>query len=411
MSYILFYFEEKVQGWCNGMKWIGFPPVLSLILLIPVVFLHNREAAYYIPAVVWGTVIASYICLCGVSVFYLVRNEQKYGFGITAVAQGLMLSIVSLQLGVTFLSWLGLVLFLIGLMSLFYYATRGDVQSDVVKKETDEDKETEREHIDNVLAKLNLPVCIVDNKGIIAKASPRFCEVLDKSESDVDGEIISDVLPIDDGNVMLASGKWWISQVKEGSRYYFYLLPTEDGNPVPQSILMQQASGSLANLPLELGIYDPSTGLYNEAYRQKRGIEEVDRAQRYKRNLSGILLELVFEAGPDINLSDDQKTMLENAFAAKVAASLRTMDSGFLMADKRIQLLLPETPQAGAKTMLTRLLMLPQDVFDEDIREAVSPKVRSGLTFYNGTTRMDYALFSATLEQELIKSRESAAVH
>lgn len=130
------------------------------------------------------------------------------------------------------------------------------------------------------------------------------------------------------------------------------------------------------------------------------------RAQRYKRSLSGMLLELMFNPGEGIKISDEQKAMLNNAFATKVKSALRAMDCGFFMEDRfRIQLLLPETPQAGAKTLMSRLLLLPQDVFEEEIRAAVNPKVKAGMFFYNGATKMEYGIFSATLEEAFTKSK------
>jgi hypothetical protein len=79
------------------------------------------------------------------------------------------------------------------------------------------------------------------------------------------------------------------------------------------------------------------------------------------------------------------------------------------MGDGRVQVLLPETPQAGAKTLLSRLVTLPQDVFDDEIRGAVNPKVKSGMFFYNGSSRMEYGIFSAALEESFLKSKEGAA--
>jgi hypothetical protein len=122
-----------------------------------------------------------------------------------------------------------------------------------------------------------------------------------------------------------------------------------------------------------------------------------------------MLLELTFDASPSVTLSDKQFDMLRKAFAAKVKGVLRTTDCGFLMDDqKQIQLLLPETPQVGAKTLMSRLLLLPQDVFDEDIRLAVNPKVRAGMYFYNGASKLEYGVFTATLEQAFANAKDGS---
>jgi hypothetical protein len=155
-------------------------------------------------------------------------------------------------------------------------------------------------------------------------------------------------------------------------------------------------------------IYDKASGLYTDDYRKIRGPEEVSRAQRYKRPLSGLLISLSFDPNSDVKLTGEQSAMLGNAFKSRTQSMLRATDCGFLMNDGRVQILLPETPQAGAKTLLSRITTMPQDVFDEEIRNAVNPRVRGGLFFYNGANRMEYGIFSAALEEAFLKSLDGA---
>jgi hypothetical protein len=213
--------------------------------------------------------------------------------------------------------------------------------------------------------------------------------------------MITDFIPIDGEEVTLGSGNWWLTQEHDGARYYFMLSPTPDGKP-------QQAA------PLEAvqderfkSIYDSATGLYTDGYRKIRGTEEVSRAQRYKRPLSGLLVAISFEPSSDANLTREQVEILDGTFKSRVQAALRITDCGFLTADGRVQILLPETPQAGAKTLLSRIITLPQDIYDEEIRTAVNPRVKGGLFFYNGASRMEYGIFSAALEEAFVKSRDS----
>ena len=136
----------------------------------------------------------------------------------------------------------------------------------------------------------------------------------------------------------------------------------------------------------------------------------MSRAQRYKRPLSGLLIALSFEPSSDVKLTREQEEILDGTFKSRVQAALRTTDCGFLTADGRVQILLPETPQAGAKTLLSRIITLPQDIYDEEIRAAVNPRVRGGLFFYNGASRMEYGIFSAALEESFVKSRDGGEV-
>jgi len=110
------------------MRWIFFPPVISLVFLIITTLFHDRMAAMPLPSQIWGMTVGAYVCLCALSLYHLVRDEDKYNAGLSALAQGLIISVMSLQLGVMFMSWIGLVLFLTGLLITFFYATRESAQ-------------------------------------------------------------------------------------------------------------------------------------------------------------------------------------------------------------------------------------------------------------------------------------------
>ena len=383
------------------MRWIFFPPVLSFVFLIITAALRDRTAAITLPSAVWGMTIAAYICLCALSIVNIARREDKYNFGIFSLTQGLIISVMSVQFGVRFMSWIGLILFLLGLMLVFFYATQGTMTVETVPIVSSEDSAGPFERADSLIEKLALPICYTDNTGAIAAATTSFCETLGLDEDDLLGRAINNFLPIDGEEAVLKSGKWKIAQRKEGSRYYFSLTPIyEEKTTAPQAV--EPLSGIL--------VYDKITGLYTDDYRKIRGPEEVSRAQRYKRPLSGLLLSLTFEPSSTVKMTKEQEAMLDNAFKSRVQAALRTTDCGFLMSDGRMQVLLPETPQGGAKTLLSRIITMPQDIFDEDIRSAVNPKVIGGLFFYNGTSRMEYGIFSAALEESATAGKKSAVV-
>lgn len=360
---------------------------------------HDREAANSLPSVLLGGVIAAYLCLCAVSGFYISQRENGYLWSVCCLAQGVLLTTMALQMGSSFFSWLGLVLLLVGLILVFFHATGGNRslhdaghgESDIARQNAQE-----RERTENVLGKLALPICITDSKGIVLGATHNFFDAIGKNQGEIEGEIIGDFLQSGQEEITLESGTWWIQKINEGSRHYIALLPTCDCKPV-----RMQPSKSMG-----ISIQDQATGLYTDEYRKIRGPEEVMRAQRYRRWLSGLQLELTYEGVDRLGLSEQHREMLFNAFAQKVKASLRSMDCGFLMPNKRVQVLLPETPQAGAKTLLGRLLAIPQEVFDDDVRDAVRPVVKGGLYFFNGNPPMDYNVFSAALEESFGKMRE-----
>jgi hypothetical protein len=292
------------------------------------------------------------------------------------------------------------VLFLTGLVAVFFYATGHTSASSAVAIRSDDDRGSSYKKLDGVLEKLSVAVCHTDSKGVVMSATTRFCEAVGRDIRSVAGKMITDLMPIDGEEVTLGTGKWWLTQEHDGARYYFLLKPTQDGKP------QQTAPVEAVTDEKFRSIYDKTTGLYTDGYRKIRGPEEVSRAQRYKRPLSGLLISLSFEPSSDVKLTREQEEILGDTFKSRVQAALRTTDCGFLTTDGRIQILLPETPQAGAKTLLSRITTMPQDIYDEDIRTAVNPRVKGGLFFYNGASRMEYGIFSAALEESFVKSRD-----
>lgn len=383
-------------------RWLYFPPLLSFLLLAGAVFLYSREAAVHLPALLMGGVIASYLCLCAVSGYLISRGNERCLAAVNILAQGVLLTPMSLRVGSALFAWLGLMLLLVGLILAFFYATGGALGNEFSDTAVDAARQSahESERTESLLGTLPLPMCITDSKGIVLGATPRFFDEMDMNRDDVEGAMIGDILPIDNSEITLESGTWWIEQAQEGARHFFSLLPTKNGRP--QAAQMESPAVSV------MSIYDHPTGLYTDEYRKTRGPEEVARAQRYRRWLSGLMLEMVFESPDVTGISEQQKEMLFNAFGQKVKDSLRSMDCGFLMPKRRMQILLPETPQAGAKTLMGRLVLVPQEAFDESIREAVHPKVKAGLYFFNGNPPMDYGMFSASLEDAFAKTNSSS---
>ena len=384
-------------------SWIFFPPIASLPLGILAAIAGSSLNSQSIPGLLWGSAISAYICMCAISLYSIFSGHTKYQKSVFLLSQGIICSWSGLQFGSGMFGWLGLLLFLFGLILAFYHVTYGgNILYPRSQIGDDDDGAAEgREKIDGLIKKLPLPFCVTDSRGIVVSANSAFLKATGKDDKNVLGNSVDELLPLDTDEVTLSSGHWWIEQVKEGTRHFFTLLPTQGGVPAKGATAQSQQALS----PAHITFIDPETGLYTDEYRMIRGPEEVSRSQRYRRWLSGLLLDLTFEPMRDVKITDQQKKMMFNALAVKVKEALRSMDCGFLIKDKlQIQVLLPETPQAGAKTLLGRMLTIPQDIFDEDIREHIHPTLRSSLFFFNGTPPMEYSIFSAALEEDMVNA-------
>ena len=379
-----------------------FPPFFSVFALVLMSFLGNTGQGERLPSIVWGVFLAAYVCLSSLSAFFIVARDTRYNLGIFLLAQGLLFSVVSPKLGLNLLGWLGFIVLLVGIFIGFYQATHESEALSSMENTSDSEAEDHTDHVAGLISKISLPICITNTKGVIVGLNAAFASAVGREEEAILKEAVSDILPIDQEETEFASGHWWISQNQQGKRHFFSLYPTEGCLP-PQNTSTDFAAPVYSNNG-GIQFIDAETGLYTSSYQDIRVPEELERARRYRRWLSAGLVSLEFSPPKESPLSEQHKQMLFNAFATRVKEALRSVDAGFLMKNQRILILLPETAQSGAKTFMGRILTIPQDVFDDDIREHVHPTASGGIFFYNGTPTMEYEVFLGTLEEALANS-------
>lgn len=378
------------------VRWILFPPVLSIFVFAASYWFGNREYAEDFPSIVWSLTISVYICLCGISAAHLLKNDRRSLSVVACLAQGLLLSVLGVNSGARSLAWVGLLIFLSGLFIAFLSTTHEHSVPDI---------DLTSQHIpveslggdvstDQLFSKFGLPIATTDESGSIEEATNEFMEALDLRPEQVLGETITNLISGEEGEIDLPTGKWYLRMIKQSAHCYFLLNPTQDGRP-------QIGAATARPAAAEVIFVDEQSGLYPAAYRAMRGAEEVARSQKFKRPLCGVLAQLSFEMATGVSLSGEQKDMLIVAFLQKVKEILRDTDCGFLTDDRdTVLLLLPETQQQGAKSLITRLQTLPQDVFEEDIRSAVGPRVTAAMHYNSGANSgVDFDSFMVSLEQ------------
>jgi len=114
----------------------------------------------------------------------------------------------------------------------------------------------------------------------------------------------------------------------------------------------------------ESSILDPLTGLYNEAYFFKRLKEELLRANRYKRVLSILLMEIDnFSQIMELYGLEEEEKLL-HFLAQEFHKNLRRVD---ILAKpskpEQFAIILPETSLSGAMVVARRILRITDEVF------------------------------------------------
>ncbi|MGE5576957.1 MAG: GGDEF domain-containing protein [Syntrophothermus sp.] len=163
---------------------------------------------------------------------------------------------------------------------------------------------------------------------------------------------------------------------------------------------MLQIMGELAASYEEawtLAITDEQTGLANRRLFEQRLQEEIQRAERYNRGLTLVMLDI-----DDFKLYNDTHGHLAGdkmlaAIAAVLKENVRSIDLAARYGGEEFALILPETDQGGAFTIMERVRQLVEN------SPAVEVTVSAGIATYprDGVTReelihsADQALYQA----------------
>lgn len=364
-------------------KWIHFPPFFSFAgLFVLSLFSNGRESSSLSP-LTWGVFLSIYLSLCALSAFLIISDNTRFNSGVFLTAQGMLFSLLGPSLGILAIEWLGFLSLLVGLFVSFYQITHGILEPPT--KTFMSATETSDVDFASLCNSFPFPVCMADRNDQITSVNDAFCIAVAQEREVLVGRFTTEFCPADRDNTDFASGHWWIVRIPLEYKQLIVLSPTQDGLP-PKVSPVQPAP----ELPVEPSFVDGETALYTEHYQSIRLPQELERAKRYRRSFSLALLTLEFSPPAEMPFSDQNRNMLFWAFARKVKDTLRSTDVAFLARDGRITILLPETNLSGAKTFMGRIVSIPEDLFDDDIRDLIHPRVKIGITFYNGTPPVEY---------------------
>jgi len=352
-----------------SMRWLFIPPVIAIFTII-LTALSSSGVAVPVDPAIWGLVGLMFVLL---TILYGIFIKQYFFAGLLPVqmiAQGILLCPLSLRMGAAALSWIGVTLAICGAVILvaLYYRSRVNLltASQVAPKME--------------MAALPLPFMITDAQGSIISASDFLLQLLQKSNSDVKGEKIDELLPFDKETASIGGREWRILQS-----------PMEDGT---QYFQLEEAREVSVTLPANTGnddiFVDVVTSLYQQSYATKRVEEELYRIYRYKRWMSAALLCVNFlENEEDKNSSglDSKKEKdIFNAYCRFVNSSIRETDISCLVAPHDILIAMPETSLEEAQTVVSKLLDFPADL-QEQIRELEgSMEIIERTVFFNASS-------------------------
>lgn len=362
--------------------WLTVPPVLSLVLLVALILVGGEgpKAPKEVPAL-WMAFLLAYVFIAAGDLLARLREASAPRLSAQLLCQGIVLTALPSYLGRSSAwSWLGLALLAAGLATSL---SRPGRSAPTRQKET-KPQGPKTYPLAMVLEALPLPA-LGDGgpEGVLTNGAAR--ELADSFGIDPDdlyrAATAQDSLDLD--------------------RQSFDIL---QGQGLPLALLQERKAETGASECADYfdQIMRRMAGKERGLYRVQ---EELARARRYRRWISAVLIRPE-QIGPiDVSLSEMQRQEIFDLFVAEVADNLRDSDPIFRMAPQELLVLLPETPQAGARKFSSRIKQQALDfkptLFGLEGASGPFLVLKTGILYYDGNMELKTDAFFEQLEESM----------
>lgn len=339
----------------------------------------------------WALLMTVYFILCAAYASAIRRKSFHLLYPLQLLSQGMIATLVSLESGtLPIISWLGVLSAVSGAFILLNHFLRDKPHSrEVALLPADTSDNT---HPGPQVANIPLPALITDSQGTILEGNEAFASLV--PDGAPAGKPVTDFFIPGEDSAGLGGREYAVFQAPLDGLNFFALVELPKQRKKGAS-----ASGAIA-------LFDPATGLYSPEYASIRIPEELSRASRYRRWLCGVLLAVDYTYIPGPNYQEDKENAFMKAFSAFVRVSIRVSDMAFYLGDRKILILLPETPQQGAKDVSLKLMDLPESL--EELKKSFpfSVDIKYGFVYYSGNYPMNKDQFLEKLHSNLGRTSE-----
>ena len=357
----------------NRMFWLTFPPILSIPLALLTLFLQGTGERHAYSGASLLLLGSLYLFVTATYTLATMRESTLSRFSLQLIAQGIFVNIIAQHLGTyVILPWAANAITVVGLILLAGSLLRAPAPASprTSSRSSAEDISPESGiSVEDIPA----PFLSASDEGNVLSANTEMLKLLGKDVSSVVGHPVTDFLPLGEESVSIQGRQFDMGHRQAGNVFHFTL--RERGN-----------AGGAAMQPNTaiLEIVDRTTSLFTKAYGDVRIPEEISRASRYRRWLSSVLFRVEFHSLPGMPPDAARENYFMTEFCRFVKANTRTSDLSFFLGDRQVIILLPETPQQGAKDVEMKLLQIPESLQQYMESSPTKAVIRHGLCFYSG---------------------------
>ncbi len=382
----------------SHLAFLSLPPLVSIPIILVLYGVRGPGEPNFFLAPIWAVVLLGYAILSGSYAVHLKRDVREFLVPLQLLTQGIVITSVSLLWNtIPLLTWFGVALLTIGTIAEEHTITVASY-SLPKRKQSQEAERNRIQELRNFLGEFPLPGVITNADGETIALNEALKALLASTPENGTSPSASirqtlQRLTSDQNTLPLGEKPWQIETVIRKDHVLTYLTPA----PPP----VERQNTSVASTSIE----DPETGLFNATYAFKRIEQELDRAFRYRRWISGLLFELQLES-PFAPMEPSELNEGFLAFSRALKDQVRTSDLAFRLPGNHILLLLPETPRTGLKTLIGRLKLLTQSLFEKKdetkpFKKLYKATLRIGQYFHTGTERLEVEHFLKELETSL----------
>ncbi len=385
--------SRSSPGRIRLIDWLVVPPALSLALVV-LLFAAGGEgpqAPKGVP-VLWGAFFLAYVFLVAGDLLAQMKGTALPVAVTQLLCQGLVLTALPSYLGSSPVwSWIGLALLASGMAAAL---------SKVLQRQRPRPRQADHPKgplslpVETLLEAIPLPAFF---DGGSEEAAPLVNEAATELAASVDwdtADLFREAAAAEDD---FSLGEREFS-VFRGQGLPLTLL--EEKVPAAASASLEIADDAFDSVIRRMG--GREQGLLRVA-------EELARARRYRRWIAAVLVRPE-QVGPiDHSLAETQEQEIFDLFLAQLAAMLRESDPIFRMAPQELLVLLPETPQAGARKFSSRLkqeaLEFKPKLFGLEGATGPFLVLKTGVVHFDGnealTTDALFSRLEASIKQNL----------
>jgi GGDEF domain-containing protein len=281
-------------------------------------------------------------------------------------AQGSVLCILALQFNLPFISWIGILCILIGLI-LTCSKLFSEDNSGVAKTS----------NTDDMFSDYPFPACVSDKNGSLISISQGFTQLIGRNVDNILQMNINGLMPT---NGIIQLGGKFLQVIKQESKDKLWYTLKEG------IISQQSADPSLLNSGTF--IHDSETKIFSKEFCRIRTEEEVVRIKRYKRWAVFMLIRINFKNAEENSISKQSESAFFSSFCLYVKNTLRNCDTVARVDEFSVFVILPETlSEEPVNEVIKKILNFSSQLSNtiSQLKCTISPGISH--FFYNASSK------------------------